>query len=267
MSVWGKVIGGVTGFAMGGPLGGIMGLAAGHAIDRMRETGPVDDDPRYQQQHSTGFGGGAGAGFGQADLEGRQIAFTVAVIVLGAKLAKADGKVTKDEVAAFKRVFSIPSGEAADVGALFNEAKQDASGFEPYAQQVANLFAGNRIMLEDLLGALFHIAKADGVYHPKEREFIAQVADIFGFNPQEFKRIEDTYIQGKDADDPYEILDVSADASDGEVKKVYRNLVRENHPDKLMAQGLPQEFIDLANEKLATINAAYDRICKQRGIK
>lgn len=261
MSVWGKVIGGVAGFAMGGPLGGIMGVAAGHAIDRMRATGPQGGD---DQIHGPGFGS---SGSRSDDLEGRQVAFTVAVIVLGAKLAKADGQVTQDEVTAFKRVFSIPASEAADVGTLFNEAKQDASGFEPYAQQVANLFAGNRVMLEDLLGALFHIAKADGVFHPKEREFIAQVAEIFGFNPHEFKRIEDTYIQGKDADNPYEILDADPDVSDAEIKKIYRNLVRENHPDKLMAQGLPQEFIDLANEKLASINAAYDRICKQRGIK
>ena len=256
MSIWGKVIGGVTGFAMGGPLGGLMGVAAGHAIDRMRATGP----------QGSGQGGGGG-GFAASDLEGRQIAFTVAVIVLGAKLAKADGKVTKDEVATFKRVFSIPPSEAADVGTLFNEAKQDSTWFEPYAQQIANLFAGNRVMLEDLLGALFHIAKADGVFHPKEREFLAQVAAIFGFDAHEFKRIEDMYIQGKDADDPFEILGTTSDVSDDEIKKIYRDLVRENHPDKLMAQGLPQEFIDLANDKLATINAAYDRICKQRGIK
>lgn len=266
MSIWGKVIGGVTGFAMGGPLGGLMGMAAGHAIDRMRETGPQDGaGPGI----GAGFGAapGGGGGFAPNDLESRQVAFTVAVIVLGAKLAKVDGKVTKDEVAAFKRVFSIPTHEAADVGTLFNEAKQDATGFEPYAHQIASMFVGNRVMLEDLLGALFHIAKADGFFHPSEREYIAQVGAIFGFNPHEFKRIEDTYIQGKDADDPHDILGVSSDVSDDEVKKVYRNLVRENHPDKLMAQGLPQEFIDLANDKLATINAAYDRICKQRGMK
>ncbi len=250
MSIWGKVIGGVAGFAMGGPFGALMGAAAGHAVDRMRETGPQDDqqlDPN--------------------DMEARQVAFTMAVIVLGAKLAKVDGKVTTDEVAAFKRVFSVPPGEAGDVGKLFNEAKQDARGFEPYARQIAQIFSNDRVMLEDLMGALFHIAKADGEYHPTERDYLAKVAIIFGFGRQDFERLEDTYIKGEDADDPYEILGVSEDISDDDIKSTYRKLIRENHPDTMMAKGLPQEFIDLANEKMATINAAYDRVCKQRGIK
>ncbi|NQV43459.1 MAG: TerB family tellurite resistance protein [Rhodospirillales bacterium] len=250
MSIWGKVIGGVAGFAVGGPLGALMGAAAGHAVDRMRETVPGADqqlDPN--------------------DTEARQVAFTMAVIVLGAKLAKADGAVTTDEVAAFKRVFKVPPGDAGDVGKLFNEAKQDARGFEPYARQIAQIFSNDRMMLEELMGALFHIANADGEYHPAERDYLAKVAVIFGFGQQDFIRLEDTYIKGKDADDPYEILDVSKDASDDEVKATYRKLIRENHPDVMMAKGLPQEFIDLANEKMATINAAYDRICKKRGIK
>ncbi len=250
MSIWGKVIGGVAGFAVGGPLGAIMGAAAGHAVDRMRETVPEED--QYIDPSNT---------------EARQVAFTMAVIVLGAKLAKADGRVTTDEVAAFKRVFSVPPGEAGDVGKLFNEAKQDARGFEPYARQIAQIFAGDRLMLEDLMGALFHIANADGEYHPAEQDYLARVAVIFGFNQHDFVRLEDTYIKGEDAEDPYEILDLTKDASDDEVKAAYRKLIRDNHPDVMMAKGLPQEFIDLANEKMATINAAYDKICKQRGIK
>lgn len=250
MSIWGKVIGGVAGFAMGGPFGALMGAAAGHAVDRMRETTPDAD----QQLDSN-------------DMESRQVAFTMAVIVLGAKLAKVDGQVTKDEIAAFRRVFSVPANEAGDVGKLFNEAKQDARGFEPYARQIAQIFNQDRVMLEDLMGALFHIANADKEYHPAERDYLAKVAIIFGFGQRDFERLEETYVKGEDTNDPYEVLGLPKDSTDDEIKAEYRKLIRENHPDTMMAKGLPQEFIDLANEKMATINAAYDRVCKQRGIK
>jgi len=250
MSVWGKVIGGVAGFALGGPFGALMGAFAGHQMDKMRDTLPQD--------------GTSGASIGGED---RQIAFTMAVIVLGAKLAKVDGRVTQDEVQAFRKVFSIPENEAAEVGRLFNEAKQDAEGFEPYAQQIAQIFGRNRQMLEGLLGALFHIAMADGEYHPAEKEFLRQVASIFGFSQADFQRLESTFVNKGDAENPYEILEISDSSSDDEIKKHYRKLIKENHPDMLMAQGLPQEFIDLANERMATFNAAYDKICKLRGIK
>lgn len=253
MSVWGKVIGGVAGFALGGPLGGLMGAFAGHAMDKMRDTLPNDGRGHAPQM------GGAG--------DERQVAFTMAVIVLGAKLAKVDGRVTNDEISAFRKVFSIPASESVEVGRLFNEAKKDAQGFEVYAQQIAEIFSGNRAMLEELLGALFHIALADGQYHPAEKDYLARVANIFGLTQSQFQRLEDTFVSKGDAEDPYTILDISKSASDADLKTHYRKLIRENHPDKLMAQGLPQEFIDLANERMATFNAAYDRVCKLRGIK
>ncbi len=252
MSIWGKVIGGVTGFALGGPFGALMGAFAGHAMDRMRSTMPE--------------GGGMADGMGGGGQD-RQVAFTMAVIVMGAKLAKVDGRVTSDEVAAFRKVFNIPPDEAGEVGRLFNEAKQDAQGFEPYARQIAGIFSQNRSVLEELLGALFHIAMADGTYHPAEKDYLSRVAVIFGFSRSEFQRLEDTFVNKGDAENPYKILDISESADNDEIKKHYRKLIRENHPDKLMAQGLPQEFIDLANERMATFNAAYDKVSKLRGIK
>jgi len=254
MSVWGKVIGGVAGFALGGPLGALLGAWAGHAVDKARAA------------EAQGMGAGSmGAGPG-ADQATRQVAFTISVIVLSAKMAKVDGRVTRDEVDAFKRVFNIPPGEMKKVGELFDEARQEAHGFEPYAEQVAFMFAREPAVLEELLGGLFHIAKADGAIHPAELDFLRRVAAIFGFDPHAFERIRASFDTPEKAD-PYEIIGVAHDAGNADIKQAYRKLIRENHPDTLIAQGLPQEFIDLATEKMAAINAAYDTIQKQRGFK
>lgn len=242
MSIWGKVIGGVAGFAFGGPFGALLGAVAGHALDKMR----------------------SGEGWPGVPAEGsREVAFATAVIVLSAKLAKVDGRVTRDEVDAFKSVFHIPQHEMANVGRLFNEAKQDSTGYEPYAREIARVFSHEPEVLAEVLAALFHVAKADGGYHPTEREFLSRVAQIFGLNPHEFARLETIYMAPKEAD-PYTVLGVARGASDEEIKKTYRALVREHHPDTLIAKGLPKEFVDLANEKLAAINAAYDRIEAER---
>lgn len=267
MSIWGKVIGGVAGFAMGGPLGAVLGGLAGHAVDRMRDGGQWE-----QIGHGgTGYGGGFGGGFGQAQ---RQAAFATAVIVLSAKMAKADGHVSRDEITAFRRIFVVPEHEVKAVGEIFNRAKADASGYEPYAQQIAMMFRHEPRVLEELLGALFMIAMADGVFHPKEEEYLRGVARIFGFGDAEFERLRSMFVDGTggpaaggaNEPDPYQVLEVARDASDDDVKSAYRKLVRENHPDRLTAQGLPEEFIELANQKLATINNAYDRIKRERGL-
>ena len=247
MSIWGKIIGGTAGFALGGPLGAIFGGLAGHAFDKMREGGraPADEG----EPNGT-----------------KQIAFTIGVIVLGAKMAKADGVVTPDEIAAFREVFHVPPGEMKHVAKVFDRARRDAQGFEPYARQIASLFKENQAVLEDLMDGLFHIAKADNVIHPGELSYLQSVAEIFGFDEHEFERIRASHL-GPDAADPYTVLGVPHDISDEELKKRYRALIREHHPDRLIAEGMPQEFVDVANDKLATINDAYDRVEKQRGMK
>ena len=253
MSVWGKVIGGVAGFAMGGPLGALLGAVAGHAVDKMKA--------------AEAAAGGGDAMFDGFDQDARQVAFTTAVIVLSAKMAKADGRVSADEIAAFKTIFHIPPEETSHVARIWDEAKREAGGYEPYAQQIAQLFRHEPAVMEEILGALFHIAKADGSIHPAEMELLARTAMIFGFDANAFERLKHIHLGSDGDDDPYEVLGVSRDASNEELKRTYRKLIRENHPDTLMAQGVPQEFIDLANEKMAAINAAYDRIEKQRGLK
>ncbi len=248
--IWGKLVGGVAGFALGGPLGALLGTAAGHFVDLKRED---DDGPPPR---------------GPADLTAsRQAAFAVAMIVLSAKMAKADGRVTRDEISAFKDIFKIPPGDMKGVGRLFDQAKKTAEGYEPYARQVAKLFAGNPAVLEELLGGLFHIARADGVIHPGEIEFLRGVSAIFGFADRDFERIREVHAGSMPGGvpEPYTVLGVTPASTDEEIKKAYRTLVRENHPDTLIAQGLPQDFIDLAHEKMAAINGAYDQIRKQRG--
>ena len=230
MSIWGKVIGGVAGFALGGPLGALLGAAAGHAVDRVRA-------------------GGAGA---KADtVAARQVAFTIAVIALAAKMAKADGRVSRAEVNAFKDVFRVPPDEMKGVGRLFDEARSDAAGFEPYAAQIAAMFAHEPAVLEDLLAGLFHIAKADGTVRASELEYLRGVARIFGLDAHAFERIRTLHVEPKGAD-PFDILGVSRGATDAEIKSAYRALIRENHPDTLIAKGLPQEFVDIANERRRT---------------
>ena len=241
MSVWGKIIGGVGGFAIGGPIGALIGAVAGHAVDKARGQGEEPEDAT------------------------KSVAFTIATIALGAKMAKADGRVTRDEIDAFKRVFRVPPEEVAQVSKFFDQARKDSRGFEPYARQVAGMFADNPAVLEELLYCLSVIAKADGVVHPAEVTYLRSVSNIFGLDDHAFERIT-TISGGVDPSDPYKILGVERTTSDKDLKTAYRALVRENHPDKLIAEGLPEELVELANEKLAAINDAYDQISADRGL-
>lgn len=248
MSIWGKIIGGAAGLIIGGPLGALIGLTAGHAVDSVRSR------PKHQGDGDPAI----------SDDATRSIAFTIGVIVLGAKMAKADGTVTRDEVSAFKEVFKIPPEEMKNVARVFNAARLDAEGFEPYAKQLANLFKDRRVVLEDLLSCLFHIARADGHVHDAELAFVTKVATIFGFSQAEFSRIKEAEL-GPDKGDPYHILGVQRDDDEPTVKSAYRALIREHHPDRAVAAGLPAEMVEIATQRMATINAAYDKICTQRG--
>ena len=252
MSIWGKITGAAAGLAIGGPIGALLGGLAGHILvdreGRRRQASGDREDPGERR-------------FPERD----EIAFTIGVIALAAKLAKSDGTVTRDEVEVFKRVFPVPREEEANVGHLFNLAKQDVAGFDSYAKQLASLFRGRPGVLEDLLDSLFVIAKADDRLHPGELEYLRNVAVIFGFSEGEFQRIRASHF-GPDHEDPYVILGVARSIADEDLKRAYHRLVRENHPDSLMARGVPEEFVRLATEKLASINGAYDNIKKERGI-
>ena len=188
----------------------------------------------------------------------KSIAFTIGMIGLGAKMAKADGVVTEDEIRAFKQVFHIPDGELATVARVFNLAKQDVAGFETYARQIAKLFEARSEVLEDVLDALFHIAKADNAFHPGEHGFLRRVAEIFGFSEADFARIRARHVDVPD--DPFHIHGLAPGAKPDDVRKRYRELVREHHPDRHIAAGVPEEMVELATERLQKINEAYERI-------
>ena len=233
MSVWGKVGGAAAGLVVGGPVGAVVGAVVGHFV-LYREADPG-------------------------------VTFTIAVVALSGKMARADGVVTDKDFEVFRRAFAVPPDEEPNVRRIFNLARQDIAGFEHYAQQIARLLVGNPALLEDVLDGLFEIAKSDGVLHPCEARFLERVAEIFGFAPGEYRRIRASHF-APELTDPYVILGLSYSADEEELKQTYRRLVRENHPDSLMARGVPAEFIKLATDKLAAINTAYEKIRAERGL-
>lgn len=196
----------------------------------------------------------------------RRVAFSIAMIALSAKMAKADGIVTTHEVHAFQEIFDIPDDEARNVARLYDLAKQDVAGYATYARQMAALCGSgkrNCDMLEDILDGLFHIAKADGYIHERELAFLANVAEIFEIDESHFEQILARHTFGAGSD-PYLVLGLSHDLPFDEVRRAYRKLVAENHPDKLIGRGVPEEFVAIATARLSAINAAFEMIERQR---
>lgn len=196
--------------------------------------------------------------FGRTPPE-KSVAFTIAVIALGAKMAKADGQVTRNEVMAFREVFQISAADEVQAARVFNLARQDVAGFDIYAQKIARMFGPGADLLTTLVEGLFHMAMADGDYHPAEDEFIAEVSRIFGLSEKLFTCLRARYVPGAEPD-PFTVLGAPEGADLDEIRQIYRRLVRENHPDAMIAKGLPEEAIALANSRLATINLAWESI-------
>lgn len=254
MGVWGKVIGGVAGFFTGGPLGAVVGAALGHAAD----------------SGTARPGGGLppGAASLAALLGSKEQLFAIGVVVLSAKLAKCDGPVKREEIDAFKRMFRIPPENLREVGRLFDSARESAEGHEAFAERLGVAFADNKAMLEDVLAALFHIARADGPLTKAEVAFLQQVQLGFGLDSTAWERARDGRSAGvapaPTGPDPYAVLGVPREASDEAVRLAWRKLMRENHPDSLASRGVPADFVKRATNKVAEINAAWDRIKRER---
>ncbi len=235
MTIWGKIIGSATGFAFGGPIGALLGGAAGHALDKFKTKEKLPEE-----------------------LALKQIGFTIGVIVLSAKMAKADGKVTKSEIKAFKEKINVPDNEIKNVARLWDQAKKTTDGFEVYAKQISNLLEKNSSVLEELLNLLVIIAEADGKITNLEKIYLKEVSNIFGFSEQDFERICSSKLDKNI--DPYQTLGVLKNAPLEEIKNKWKMLAMKHHPDRLIAQGIPQDIIETNTYRLKEINNAWDLI-------
>lgn len=233
MSVWERIVDAAARVANGESLGAVLGLSQ-----------PAD----------TGEHPGL-----------RQAGFTIGVIALAAKMARADGEVSDLEVAAFRRLFQVPPAEEKNVERFFDLAKRDVAGYETYARQVGALFPDAPEILENVLEGLFEIAKADGRVGAAEAEYLAQVARLFGLNSGRFERARAAAL-GEVECEPCIILGIDPLATDEQIRAAWLRQVQANHPDRLIAQGLPEEAVAMANRKLALINDAYDRLRRERGL-
>jgi DnaJ like chaperone protein len=256
MSYWGKFIGGLAGFAMGGPVGALFGAALGHAAD----------EGRFQ---AFSFLGDRVMPFDNARvaamLGGRDQLFAVGVTVLAAKLAKCDGPVSRVEIDAFKRSFAIPSENVAEVGRLFDHARESTEGFGSYATQLGQAFSDSRGILEQVLAGLYQIARADGALNGAEADFLGRVAFAFRLDEAAIRRASGgVAAPQQSAEDAYAVLGLRRSATTDEIRARWKQLVREHHPDVLASQGASAVRIKLASEKVARINAAYDAIKRER---
>ncbi len=247
MSYWGKFIGGMAGFAMGGPVGALFGAALGHAADEGKLHGLA-----------SGVSGFAGRAIPIDQLKiasmlgRRDQIFAVGVTVLAAKLCKCDGPVTRLEVNAFKQSFAIPPDGMAEVARLFDSARESASGYVSYA------------VLEQVLAGLYQIARADGPVNGAEADFLSRVAFGFGLSAAAARRAGQRMPMPQDVEDPYLVMGLPPQAAPEEIRRRWKQLMRENHPDAMASKGAAPEIIKLASERVARINAAYDAIKRER---
>ena len=235
MSIWGSLIGGFIGFSFAGPIGALIGSVVGGKISSTRRSG-------FQRSFAP-----------------PQQVFAIALIMLTAKLAKADGQVSKEELIAIKNKLKIPDHEIDQVGKIFNKAKEDSLGYEPYAQQIAKIYRKNPAVLDEVINILFYIAESDGTVSDSELAMIGNIGRIFGLNDSQFDSIRESR---KDSDklNPYVVLGCNSNDDFKMIRKKYLKLSKEHHPDVLVSKGVPNEVIEQSKKKMRSINSAFDKI-------
>lgn len=269
MSWWGKIAGGAFGFILGGPLGALLGMALGHQFDHGFE-GLVSDEFTSE-----------------ADLERIQAAFFTATFSVMGHLAKTDGRVSKDEIEMAKRVMlqmQLNDRQRQAAINLFNEGKQANFIIDDVLRQFRKEAHRRTNLMQMFLEIQVYAAFADGLLHPKEEELLQHIFRMLGFSRFDYEKIigriqAEMHLgarqqQGRAAtsstisdQDAYAILGIDRSASDKEVKKAYRRLMNQHHPDKLVAKGMPEEMVKIATEKTHKIRAAYDQIKERRGMR
>jgi len=237
MSIWGSLIGGMIGLSLGGPFGMLLGSLLGGKISRARSGARMGSFAQPQQ------------------------VFALSLIVLSAKLSKADGQVSREELIAVKDKLKIPENELDQVGKIFNKAKEESQGYEPYAQQIAQIYRGNLNVLEEVINMLFYIAEADGNVSASELEMIESISGIFGLSNVQFKSIKESR-KLSEKSNPYIILESNPNDDIQSIRKKYIKLSKEHHPDLLISKGVPKEVIEESKRKMRAINSAWDQIQK-----
>ena len=237
MSIWGSLIGGMIGFSLGGPFGMLLGSLLGGKISRARTASRFSSAAQGQQM------------------------FALSLIVLSAKLSKVDGQVSKEELIAVKDKLKIPEHELDQVGKIFNKAKEESSGYEPYAKQIAQFYSGNINVLEEVINILFYIAESDGDVSSKELEMIENISKIFGLTEVQYLSIKESR-KGSDKLNPYIVLESKPDDALSIIRKRYLELSKQHHPDLLLNKGVPKEVIEESKNKMRAINSAWDQVQK-----
>lgn len=242
-------------------MGAILGAAVGSNVS----SGNLNTNP---------YGGAARRVSARPSERDMQMVFAVALTTLAAKVAKADGKVTQNEILAFdaflQQSLRLSVEDRRIAAKVFNEARATSTPVSEFTHQIRSLFRAQPERLHDIVGILLAVALADGLLHEAEEILIQGISRDFGMSAADYQACKATFDAqhgaAPTASSAYEILGVTPSATDAEVKSAHRKLVREYHPDTLQSKGLPEEFMQYANDKMAAINDAWSRVKKERDL-